>query len=392
MKVMTIQSAVTELVRKECESYRLVDLGLLSSVEEGVGMLLPVFEMADLSVLGDFARFLVWRREVLLLFYRQLDYAGFVREAGDSAAFRCFLFSLKKRIIATLREQCKEPTIDRELAVTGKTLAFKLSAMLDEELFQKERPALLTVGTPMILEEICRDCCRRFFPVGMEHLMVRLERGDPEFWNDLYLTIKKIAHAVTSGQSVSLQYREDVLQDVWTDTSLLLHAKVVEKTVPTFETSLHFRNYIARMCLNKCREAIRKHALPDLMLTATGEMPPEAFGYEEEANCSIGLQEGNLHDIDCGDEEEVRRGLAVILWERLEPWYSELTRGIEEKTEVIVSHYVEGLSYEEIAAMKDTGRGGSAERRSRLVGKLRQDVVRTRRLLKLRFVELLKGK
>lgn len=137
--VMTIQSAVTELVRKECEAYRLVDLGLLSSVEEGVSMLLPVFETADLSVLGDFARFRVWRREVLLLFYRQLDYAGFIREAGDSASFRCFLLSLKKRIIAMLRERCKEPTIDRELAVPGKTLAFKLSAMLDEELFQKER-------------------------------------------------------------------------------------------------------------------------------------------------------------------------------------------------------------------------------------------------------------
>ena len=40
--------------------------------------------------------------------------------------------------------------------------------------------------------------------------------------------------------------------------------------------------------------------------------------------------------------------------------------------------------------MKDTR--VSVEGRSRLVGKLRQDVVRTRRLLKLRFVELLKGK
>ena len=154
---MTIQSAVTELVRKECEAYRLVDLGLLSSVEEGVSMLLPVFETADLSVLDDFARFRVWRKEVLLLFYRQLDYAGFIREAGDSASFRCFLLSLKKRIIATLRERCKEPTIDRELAVPGKTLAFKLSAMLDEELFQKERRVLLTVDTPVLLEEICWD-------------------------------------------------------------------------------------------------------------------------------------------------------------------------------------------------------------------------------------------
>lgn len=87
---MTIQSAVTELVRKECEAYRLVDLGLLSSVEEGVSMLLPVFETADLSVLDDFARFRVWRKEVLLLFYRQLDYAGFYSGSRRFSLFPMF--------------------------------------------------------------------------------------------------------------------------------------------------------------------------------------------------------------------------------------------------------------------------------------------------------------
>lgn len=387
---MTIRSVIAELVRKECEAYRLVDLGLLSSVEEGVCLLLPVFGAADLSVLEDFARFRVWRREVLLQFYRQLDYAGFIREVGDSASFRCFLFGLKRRIIATLREQYKGPTIDRELAVPRKTLAFKLSAMLDEELFLKERPLLLTIDTPVILEEICRDDCRNFFPIDLENLMIRLEKDDSEFWDDLYLTVKKIAETVTSGQSVSILYRKDVLQDVWTDTSLLLHDKVVEKNIPVFETSLHFRNYIARMCLNKCREAVRKYNLPDIVLTVTGEMSSDVFLYEEETEDDIGLQDGNLHDIDCDDEVEVKRGLAVVFWDKLEPWYSELTRGIEEKAELIFLHYVEGLSYEKIAAMKD--REVSVEERSRLAGKLRQDVVRTRRLLRQRFVELLKGK
>ena len=53
--------------------------------------------------------------------------------------------------------------------------------------------------------------------------------------------------------------------------------------------------------------------------------------YEEEAKDDIGLQKGNLHDIDCEDEEEVRRGLTVVLWDKLEPWYSELTRGNRRK-------------------------------------------------------------
>lgn len=385
---MQIQEVITELVRKECEAYRLIDLGLLSSAEEGVRRLLPLSEEADLSVFDDFVRFRTWRKEVLRLFYKQLDYAGFIRRERNSVPFRRFLFYLKKRITRSLHEQCKEPTIDKDLAVPPGTLAFRLSAMLDEELFRAEQPSLLSVDRPDALEEVCRESCRNCFPVGLEGLLVRLKKDDPEFWDDLYLTIKKIAQTVTSGQSVSIQYRKEILQDVWVDASLLLHGKVVEEDIPVFETSLHFRNYIARMCLNKCREAIRKHNLPGIVLTATGEMPLEALLYEEEEKDDIGLQEGNLADIDCENEDELGRCLAVVLWDKLEPWYSKLTNGIEEKTGLIFLHYVEGLPYEEIAALKDAEISGEA--RSRLANKLRQDVVRTRRLLKQRFIELLK--
>lgn len=386
--MITIRNIVTELIRKECEAYRLVDLGLLSSVKEGVNLLLPVFQTTDLSVLKDFARFRVWRKEVLLSFYRQLDYAGFIRKSGNSASFRCFLFSLKKRILVALHERCKEPTIDRELAVPGRTLAFKLSTMLGEELFRSEWPVLQTLDSPILLEEICWEYCQKVFPVDMENLMIRLEKDDPEFWGDLYLATKKIAQIVTSAQFVSIQYRKDVLQDVWADTALFLHNKAVEKSLPIFESSLHFRNYIARVCLNKCREIVRKYNIPDVVLTFTGEVPVDGFLYEEDIKEGVDQVDGFLNAIDCEDEEEMSRVLTIVLLDKLEPCYSNLTRGIEEKWELILLHYVEGLSYEKIAAMKYTGT--SVEERKRLVGKLRQDVLRTRRLLKQRFVELLK--
>lgn len=389
---MAIRSVITELVRKECESYQLVELGFLSSVEDGVNRLLPAIETADTAVLGDFSRFCIWRQEVLRLFYRQLGYADCVRFAADGSPFRYFWLGMRKRIVAALHRQSKEPTIDRELAVSGKTLAFKLSGMLDDELFSKDRPSVwLAVDTPAMLEEIYREHCRGFFPIDMEKLMARLKVNDAEFWDDLFLTVKKIARIVTSGQSVSLQYRKEVLQDVWADTCLLLNQKVVAGDTPDFETSSHFHNYIARVCSNKCRETVRKYHLPDVALTVTGEVPGETVLSEERMDEESDLfGKGGLEDIDCNNEDEVNRNLVVILWDKLEPWYSDLTRGIEEKMTLIFSHYVEGLSYEEMARMKD--QEGTVEARSRLAGKLRQDVVRTRRLLRRRFVELLKGK
>ena len=382
---MTIRDVITELVRKECESHRLIDLGLLASVEEGVDLLFPKFEADGLSVLRDADRFRIWRKEVLQFFYRKLDYAVFVRNAWLSDVFMRYLFALKKRQIARLRERHKAPTIDRDLAVGGRTFAFKLSGMLAEELFRQKRSALLSAETPDKLEEICDLCCRAIFPIDMAGLLERLKKNDTPFWDDLYLTIEKIAQTVTFRQSVSIQYRKEVLQDIGTDTFFLLRKKIGQEEFPAFETALHFRHYIARICLNKCREAVRKYNLSDIELTLTGEMSLEV---EEEETVEVDLPNGGLDGIDFDNEEEVGFCLAAVLFDKWEPWYSVLTRGIEDRIELLFLHYVEGLSYEEIAVGK--GVETSTEERRRLVNKLRQDAVRTRHLLKWRFVELLK--
>lgn len=384
---MNLRSVVTELVRKECESYQLIDLGFLSSVEEGGNRLWSAIETADPAVLDDVSCFRNWRQEVLRVFYRQLDYAALIRNAGGKRdSFRRFWFGKKKRIVATLHRQTEEPTIDRDLAVPGKTLAFKLSVMLDKELFPEAQSAV-TADTPAQLEEMYWKCCRAFFPIDMEKLQVRLKTNDDEFWEELFCTVKRIAQLVTSGQFVSIQYRKEVLQDVWTDTSLLLNQKVAVGDIPDFESALHFRNYIARMCLNKCREAVRKYHLPDVALTVIEELVGDAAWLEEETGADV-LWKGGLDDIDCSNKDEVNRYFILVLWDKAEPWYSILTQGLEEKMELIFLHYVEGLSYEEIARMRDVE--GTVEARKRLADKLRQDVSRSRKLLKYRFVELLK--
>lgn len=385
---MTVREIITELVRKECETYRLVGFGLLSSVEEGVERLLPLSGVADASVFDDLNRFRNWRNELLRSFYRQLDYTSFLEREGESVAFRHFLFHLNKRITFCLRERWKEPTIDKDLSVPPRTLAFKLSVMLGEELFRREQPAFSSVGMPSVLDEICRKACRECFPLELDGLLVRLKKEDSEFWNDIYLTVKRLTDCVTSGQSISIQYKKEIIQDTWGDASLLLHDKVVAGVIPVFETSLHFRNYIARICLNKCREAVRRNNLPEIFMSVTGEMNPGEFPDAGEERPDRDLWTGSLVDIDCDNEEEVGRCFTVVLWDKIEPWYTELTKGIEEKTELIFLHYVEGLSYEAIATMK--GKGLTGDERNRLENKLRQDMVRTRRTLKQRFIEILK--
>lgn len=385
---MDINTVITELIRKECESYRLIPLGLLPSVKEGVRQLLPLLDPPAEQIFADMALFRLWRQETLLCFYRHLNYSDYIQKAGTDAPFCQFVLSLEKRIVARLQEQYKEDTIDKELAVPPRTLAFKLSAMLSDELLQTAFPLFKTVRMPSEVEKICRDACHVLFPINLDQLLVRLKRDDPEFWQDIYLLIKRIAELVTSGLHVSIHYKKETTQDTWSDSALLLHEKVIQDATPPFETSLHFRNYIARICQNKCREAVRRNAQPALSLDDP-ELVPDGLWQllPAENDPSVVSAEIGLLDIDRNNPDEVGEALTVILWDKTEPWYSRLVAGITDKTELLFLHYVDGHSYEQIAEIR--GSHLPDDEKKRLQNKLRQDAVRVRRTLKQRFLDML---
>lgn len=386
---MDKREIISELVCKECEAYSLIELGILPSVEEGIEMILPWVELPDDSFREDAACFHKWRKELLHLFYVWIDYEGFVGREKKALSFRRFLFAMKKRITGRLREDCKDATIDKDLAVPPQTLAFKLSRMLDEELYEKALPSLSSVCMPSDLEELCRRSCYSCFPVGKEGLFVRLKKKDTEFWDILYQTVKRLTELVTSGQYVSIQYRKEIIQDTWSDAALFLYRKITAEDIPEFESASHFRNYIARVCLNKLRESIRKNISSEVPLNVPGGIPEAEFQLAgEDAGNNYPVLTGVMEDIDMENNEEVSRMLTAVLWDKVEPWYSQLTKDIEDKTKLLFLHYAEGLPYDAMAAMQ--GSGKSEKELKRLENKMRQDAVRTRRLLKQRFMDLLR--
>lgn len=380
---------IAELVRKECEAYRLVELGVLSSVEEGIEMILPLAGLPDDFWGGNPDCFRKWRKELLCLFYARIAYGDFVRREKKNYFFRRFLFAMKKRITGRLQEDWKGTTIDKDLAVPPQTLAFKLSKMLDGELYEKELLFIASACMPSDLEDLCRQSCYSCFPIGKDELFVRLKKDDTEFWDVLYQTVKRLTGLVTSGQYVSIQYRREIIQDTWSDAALFLRKKITEGEIPDFESAYHFRNYIARVCLNKMKESVRKNSSSEVLLDIPGGVLDAGFLLlEEDPGYDCRVLTGFMEDIDMENEEEVSRMLTVVLWDKVEPWYSQLTKDIEDKTKLLFLHYVDGLPYDAIAAMQ--GNGKSEKELKRLENKMRQDAVRTRRLLRQRFMNLLR--
>lgn len=383
-----MREALVEIIQKECEQYKLVELGLLTSVNDVISQLLPFFPVTDETTLSDLEHFAIWRRKVLDCFYSRLNYVEFLRQNKEKPVFRQFLFSLRKRIIARLYKRNTKPTIDSVLAIPPRTLAFKMSVMLSDEANTNLFASLDGINTPWDVEERCFVFCEESYPIGLEALLRYLRKEDGEFWDELYLLIKNLACRVTKFLKVSKLYREEVEQDTWSESSLLLHKKTISGTIPAFENASHFRNYIIQICQRKCKEAMRKNMNPEFSLDDPGltldALLMKIAGEQDDINED---RKTLLSDMDNEDEYDVRFVLADILLNKVEPWYSQLTRQQEDKMAVLLQQCIIEQSYSEIASLRAPN--ASTAEKTRLQAKLRQDVSRICKILRDGFQQIL---
>lgn len=385
-----MDETILEIIRKECEQYRLIELGLFDSVERVAAEFLPGCPIAGEEVFADFVRFQEWRRKVIDHFYRFLDYDRFLNRHMKRPDVNRFLFALCKRVVRRMQEEWSDETIDRVLAVPEHTLAFKLSVLLWQEINRSAFSLQPQCHNPLEIENSLDAYCRGYYPVDLDKLIDRLHQDDGGFWDELYLSIKKIVGRVTSSSMLSSLYRAETEQDTWSEASLLLHEKILSGTTPEFESAMHLRNYIIRICQNKYYEAMRRNPKPgislddpdwgsDAWLMKIADDPNPAFPVSDT---------WILSDIDTDCDYEVSCALTSILWNETEPWYSRLVDGLEDKVAVLLLHYTEGLSYEQIAERQQPEEM-SAPDRKRFQAKLRQDTVRVRKTLKERFIQIL---
>lgn len=224
---MDIQTeiTVTEIIRKECERYRLIELGLLPSVEVGVKRLTPLSVLVKPDVFADIDTFTKWRKGLLVVFYNQIAYNRFLSRHKQESRFTRFLFFLQKKIVASIRNQYTEATIDADLAIPSRTLAFKLSVSLGEEGINAVLPMLDTLIMPSEVENSCRSFLEARYPLQFEDVGRQLDKDDAEFWHEVYLLIEKISTHVTFRFNTSISYVREIKQDVWSDVSVWLHDK-----------------------------------------------------------------------------------------------------------------------------------------------------------------------
>lgn len=388
-----MRNLLTEIIRKECERYDLIDLEVIRSIEEGVDILSSVWPLSDDGCPVPFPLFVRQRRKALNRFYYRLGYKEFLKRESRSSRFVRFLFFFQRRLLGHIRKAYYCPTLDRELAVSPHTIAFKLSRLMSETHRDRLLFKLQGLNSPYEMEKCCRLFLENHFPLPFDTLLTYLQKEDKEYWEELFLLIRNMAVRIASRLYPSLHYKKEIEHDTWSETSLFLYRKTVEKLLPFFETALHFRHYILRICTNKCHEAERIHRMKHIV--GEESIPLCLLSDEEMVNeGSAGWTTECWEDIDPDNNAAVSRALTAILWDRTEPWYTRLTKGVEDKVEILFLHYVSGKSYAEIARIQETSLSPksdlSPEQLQKRENKLRQEVVRVRKTLKERFIRFLK--
>ncbi len=377
-----MESILSEILRKECETYNLVDLGLVKSPEdmlEDVAYVVPERTPAELA---DMQTFLSWRTIVLKKFYWLIGFNRFMWEGRQGIQPKELLSPLKRKVLNRYRERYQGTTIDADLMVPPRTVAFMLSPQLEDDLHEEEVFIVNMMQTPSDIEKYYQQRCPIHFPLDLDAFLERLAKFDPDFWEVLYAFLHTIATRVTSYIPVSRQYKAEVLQDAWSETILFMRRKVCGKEMPRFESALHFRHYIERVSRNKAYEALRIN------------QPPEVAGWGDEFWQNV--RDTYAHEpspvmeymaIDPTNEDEVNRALAVILLDKEAPLYDRLTADIREKVELMVAYCDTRVSYDEMTGGKYSRM--SPKEKTRYENNLRQKVSRTRHLIRKRFINLL---
>lgn len=359
---------------------------MVTSVEEEVDRLLLFLPDRAEDVLLDYTVFKSWKEKVIRLFYSRLGYTEFLKANKHEYAFSRFMLFLRKRRVRQIQKEWTGDTIDSVLAIPSHTLAFKLSVMLSEEADRLLFPFIESCHSPYDLEKGCCSFCKTYYPIDLEKLLRSLRMNDKEFWEEICLLIKRIAFRVTSYLSLSNQYREEIEQDTWSDSSILFRDKVFADAIPVFDNAAHLYNYIVRICRNKCYEVMRRSRQQEISMD---DLDMEALPVDSTDGSDMEVQNvdiGWLSDIDVQCDYEVSAALAFILLDKTEPWYTSLVKGMEEKVETFLLRKVQGLSYEEIALLHVPDISGVEGRR--LLARLRQDVVRVRKELKERLIKI----
>lgn len=367
-----------EILIKENERFRLKEIGLISDLNGDFELLC---RKCDDLVCDNIE---TYKRELLMRFYRLLDFEGFVKRNYNSVEIIQMNRMLMRKALVKLQNDFKGNSIDNMLRMTDNTIAFFMSRHLFEQMYPLFLSGKISLTTPYGLFVACRNFVESRFPTDFNTYFSQLKCNDKEIWDKTYYFTRRQMYAVTKGHLSSLFDRKDVVDSITSDTFLMMVDKIMVENSLDFNDVTAFKSYVYRTGYNKMMEFFRKDKKSGFIDCVEHI---ENLSLEEDSQCDD-EEVPDFMDVDIDNDYEVANAISIILCDENQPLRSRLIGDDTERVELFMMRYVHGKDYDEIIEMK-YGKVGKEEKQ-KLYDSVRQNMVRVKGRLVSKFKNIIK--
>ena len=381
---------ITESFQKEIEHYQLDKIGFIQNRHTETDYLIRhIIHEAEVPKVTDVESYRQCRLIIFSHYYQKKGFVTFVSSHIQQASFSKMVYKLLNSLLAQRFARSPETDNDHFLAPSGKTVSWLLCEEEFQKLYSQHFHGNLQIENTEKLYLYCQHILVQTFPLSTADILTCLANDYKAFWENVCLRLKNLTESVT--KTAIQPYRYDAIHDIWTETCYELKKAIQNGNLPLTADAQGVYAYTRGIIRNKIRGFFRTQKKGDWLVMKDWDQELSLLNSEEDCyeikDTSTMKEFMDLTDIDSEDEYEVRKALAYALYNQDHPNHKQLTEGLEDKIEILVTHYVKKLSYEEIAFEKFGEQ--SPEELKRETDKLRQDVSRVKTKIKERFKKFL---
>ncbi len=377
-----------EFLQRDEERWELARLGFWTDVQEAA---------LRFSAEKEFSRregesFAAWKERSLAAFYRQHGFSSFYQKVLSD---RRFAYVVKKRTLHYLHGLWKSTPrteLDGYLANENESISYTLSPDHFDRLFAHYFLAYAGMEAPMGLQQQVQHLAAKEFPLMEAEVMRRLRANDQHCWTIFYRHLKPYVIGFTA--KVSDTYLREEAEEMWNEVCYAINGALIGGRLDHQAGAKDLISFAVGMIRNKCKELRRvrgKRKAVDLDSVSYGLTEEEVhnpFDRETAIPEFFPSQDTPVrHYVDVLDKDSVRTTLVLALYNPTHPLHEPLVKGLEEDVALLLAHYTEGRSYEELVEMRHGP--VPADEMVRLAARMRQVIRRLKTKLIQRYAQLI---
>ncbi len=386
---MELQSKrdIKELLTKENERCRLIQLGFFTDIDAEVDFILKQISVDE----GE--SFEQWKSRVMKEYFRMKGFSIFCRNNIDNVYFERLIKSLLvENLYKFLRREGRTET-DKYLAPDNDSISYSLADEMFDQIYCSRFSNISSFGNPTDLNVFCKEIVAELFPLSEQFIIGELKKNINYYWGKVFTKLNSIV-AGLSYQMSGITGQNNT-HDIWSDTCFTLNAAVVGDKLQKPVNAKSIISYAVGIIKNKNREILRLKKRPSVDIelinySLTQDSDDNFFNTESSLPENFKSQDYNICNyIDTRDEESLRNYLIVVLYNKEHPLHNRLVNGYEESLKMFFEHYLDNVSYEDLV-VKYYGQMSDKEL-IREAARIRQEFKRLKDKLIIRFDKLIKG-